>query len=427
MAALVRRGEVVRGAKIGPDFIDPTYHRLATNLPAYNLDPFLTGGAPGVRRSLARACQGATTVVIEGVMGLFDGTYLTPPGVNEDTELFPPTIPYASTAHVAALTRLPVVLVLDATAASSTLAAIAHGLSTYSSEIKICGLIINKVASPTHQSMISRALKHLGIPVLGYLPRAQDASLPSRHLGLVPVGEYKITALERLEILADMVKAHVDLDQLLNLVKVSPASPLAVLPTSSRSRRVAIATGKAFTFFYQENLDLLIEHGAEIIPFDPTSDEALPSSTDLLILGGGFPEEYLEEIGRNFAILSSIRDFANNGGRVWAECAGHLLLNQVLDDRELCAVLPGSGRMTKKLNLGYRKVLSASDNPLFSAGEEVGAHEFHYSQLDGEQDELHIEGFVGISNGGTSRAEMLSSYLHFHLGGLPQAPTRLLS
>lgn len=427
MAALVKRGEVVRGAKIGPDFIDPTYHHLATSLPAYNLDPFLTGGASGVRRSLERASRGASVLVVEGVMGLFDGTYLTPPSVNTDPEQPSPTIPYASTAHVAVLSGLPVVLVLDASAASSTIAAIAHGLSTYSRKIDVCGIIVNRVASPTHQRMISKALEPLEAPVLGYLPRVQDASLPSRHLGLIPALEHQLNALERIEILAEMMETYIDLDLLQKLANVSQTPSPPALPIPSSTRKVALASGKAFTFFYQENLDLLLEHGAEILPFDPTSDEALPPSTEVLILGGGFPEVYLEEIGRNCGILSSIRDFARNGGRIWAECAGHLLLNRILDDQKLCAVLPGHGTMTKKLKLGYRKVIATTDNPLFAASEEVGAHEFHYSQLNGEQDELQIEGFGGITHGGTSRAEMLSSYLHFHLAGLPGAPARLLS
>jgi len=281
LAAMTARGVRATGAKVGPDFIDPGYHRLACGRPGRNLDAFLSGPeliAPLFRHGSA----GAEVAVVEGVMGLYDGAS----GRGE----------LASTAHVAKLLAAPVVLVVDAAAMARSVAAIVHGYATFDPDVNVAGVILNRVGSAWHATLLREALEPLGIPVFGAIPRDAQIATPERHLGLVPAAERTRRARAAIDRLGDAVAEHCDLPALLALARTAPEmtgerwTPEPDADAPLPSARVAVAAGAAFSFHYEENLELLRAHGAELVGFDPLADEALPPRTGALLLVGGFPE-----------------------------------------------------------------------------------------------------------------------------------------
>ena len=289
IGALRARGLTVQGFKVGPDYIDPSHHALASGRPGRNLDAFLSGPeliAPLVRHGSA----GADIAVIEGVMGMFDGAS----GRGE----------LASTAHVAKLLDAPVVLVVDAAAMARSAAAVVHGFRTFDPDVDVAGVIFNKVGSDIHEQLLREALEGSGVPVLGALRRDERVVTPERHLGLVPVAERESAAREALDALAEAMARHADLDELVRLARAAPSvdgpawSPAAETQVAGGTR-VAIARGPAFSFHYQENLELIEAAGAELVPFDPIADEALPDGAGALILAGGFPEVFGEQLAAN--------------------------------------------------------------------------------------------------------------------------------
>src|SRR4051794_11634554 len=289
MAAL----ENVAPFKVGPDFIDPSYHALATGRPGRNLDAFLSG--PELIAPLFRhGARGADIAVIEGVMGLYDGAS----GRGE----------LASSAHVAKLLRAPVVLVVDAAAMARSVAAIVHGYRTFDPDVNVAGVILNRVGSEAHAALLREALD--GVRVFGALPRDAALEVPERHLGLVPVAERTARARAVIERLAAAVTTHCDLEGLVALARGAPELPgEAWSPGAAPARaRVAIARGPAFSFHYEENLELLRGAGAELAEFDPLADEALPAA-DALILAGGFPEVFGDELSANAPLRAQIAAF----------------------------------------------------------------------------------------------------------------------
>lgn len=280
LAALTARGITATGAKVGPDFIDPSYHALASGRPGRNLDAFLSGPeliAPLFRHGAA----GAEIAVVEGVMGLYDGAS----GRGE----------LASTAHVAKLLHAPVVLVVDAAAMARSVAAIVHGYASFDPEVHVAGVILNRVGSPWHATLLREALEPLGIPVLGALPRDAGVATPERHLGLVPVAEREAHASATIERLGAVVAEHCDLPGLMALARSAPDvpgpawSPEPDADAPLAHARIAVAAGPAFSFHYAENLELLRAHGAELVALDPLHDTELPLRTGALVLAGGFP------------------------------------------------------------------------------------------------------------------------------------------
>ena len=420
MAALSSKGFRVAPFKVGPDFIDPSYHTLATGRPGRNLDAFLT------RKDLvgplfAYGARGADIAVIEGVMGLFDGKS----GGGE----------FASTAHVAKLLNVPVLLVVDAGAMARSVAALVHGYATFDPELRVAGVILNRVGSPTHETMLREAIKPSGIPVLGVLRRDAKISTPDRHLGLVPAAERRSEAKRVLGVAGEKVSSSCDLKGLARLaasagpLHAEPWSPHTPEPETSMVR-VAVASGPAFSFVYEENLELLRGAGAETIVFDPTSDEALPEHTDALYLGGGFPETYAEALSENELLREEVRKFAGSGRPVAAECGGLLYLCRELDGKEMCGVLDAEARMTDRLTLGYREARSLADSPLAERDNSMRGHEFHYSAVEPQAGalpgaspawELSGRGEEGFVSGG-----VLASYLHTHWAATPEAPRRFV-
>jgi cobyrinic acid a,c-diamide synthase len=422
IGALRARGLRVQGFKVGPDYIDPSHHALASARPGRNLDAFLSGPeliAPLVRHG----SQGADIAVIEGVMGLFDGAS----GRGE----------LASTAHVAKLLQAPVLLVLDAAAMARSAAAIVHGYRTFDPDVNVAGVIFNRVGSDHHEQLLREAVAPLGVPVLGALRRDERIVTPERHLGLVPAGEREAGAREALGALAEAMGRYTDVEGIERIARGAPE--LAGASWSARSpdapaagARIALAGGPAFSFHYEENLELLRGAGAELLPFDPLSDEALPADAGALLLAGGFPEVYGAELEANGSLRTEVAAFAASGRPVLAECGGLLYLCAELDGHEMCGALPARARMTDRLALGYREASAASATPWLATGERVRGHEFHYTQVEPVQAsaEQELAAAWTLSARGSERAEgfarggVQASYLHVHWAAHPELAAR---
>jgi len=414
MAALRRRGMRVAPAKVGPDFIDPGYHALATGRAARNLDAWMCG-EDRIAPLAAKAAHVADLLVVEGVMGLFDGA-AEPAGA-------------ASTAHVARLLDAPVVLVVDASAMSGSVAALVHGFATFDPSVRIAGIVLNRVGSPAHEAMLRDALAPLGIPVLGAVARADELAWRDRHLGLVPVVEQRDTVTASLDRLAVEMAASCDLDAIVGVARaaprLAPRDPPTAHPTAAA--RVAVAGGPAFSFTYPDNLELLEQAGAELVAFDPRSDAALPGDVDAVYAGGGFPEVFVEELAANRPLLTDVRERVSRGLVVWAECGGLLWLSRSLDGHRLCGALAAAGRMSDRLTLGYRTARTASDTPVAPAGTELRGHEFHYSVLEPPGDALAMSGRNGATRAGYASPRLLASYLHLHLAADPHMAERFVA
>jgi cobyrinic acid a,c-diamide synthase len=416
IGALRRRGLRVQGFKVGPDYIDPSYHALASGRPGRNLDAFLSG--PELIAPLARhGARGADVAVVEGVMGLFDGAS----GRGE----------LASSGHVAKLLRAPVVLVLDATSMARSAAAVVHGYRTFDPEIDVAGVVFNKVGSDHHEELLRDAVAGLGLPVLGALRRDERVDAPERHLGLVPAGEREGRTRATLAALADAAERHVDLDGIAALARKAPALAGAAWSPESpepQRARIAIARGPAFSFHYRENLELLEAAGAELVPFDPLSDPDLPEGAGALLLAGGFPEAFGPELEANAPLRAAVAAFAESGRPVLAECGGLLFLCRDLDGRPMCAVLPASARMTGRLHLGYREAEAATATPWLDAGERVRGHEFHYSEVEPASGEpawmLRARGRERAD--GFAAGAVQASYLHVHWAAYPELARRFV-
>jgi cobyrinic acid a,c-diamide synthase len=390
MAALRRTGLEVSGHKVGPDYIDPGYHALATGRPGRNLDPHLVGEERIVPLLLRGAGAGgagigagrpADVAVIEGVMGLYDGH------IGGDG--------FASTAHVAALTGTPVVLVVDISHASRSIAAVVLGMASFDPAVRIAGVVLNKAGSVRHSDEVRRALAPLGIPVLGVLQRDDDVTAPSRHLGLVPAAE-RPEAARSLDHLAGKVAASIDLEAVMRIAREAP--PLAgeawsarVALGGDRAREVdddegrpliAVAGGRAFTFRYAETVELLEATGCSVVPFDPLSDEALPDTAGGIYLGGGFPEVHAADLAANEPMLRALRAATAAGTPTVAECAGLLYLCRTLDGVPMVGAVDADAAMAPRLTLAYRRSTAVADSVLATAGTEVTGHEFHRTAVN---------------------------------------------
>jgi cobyrinic acid a,c-diamide synthase len=417
MAALRARGLVVSGHKVGPDYIDPGYHALATGRAPRNLDPFLCGEdliAPLFRHGAA----GAQVAVIEGVMGLFDG-------VDPALELAPG---YGSTAHVAQLLGAPVVLVVDAARAGRSVAALAAGFAGFDPRTPVAGVILNQVASDRHERLLRDALAGTGLPVFGVIRRTEGIVTPSRHLGLIPAAERAAPAGQAVDRMGALIAASCDLDALLALAARAPARPgPAWEPLGEPDHSgpvVAVAGGAAFTFGYTEQAELLQAAGARVAPFDPLRDEDLPEGTAGLILGGGFPEMHATGLSANGRLRERVAALAARGAPVAAECAGLLYLARTLDDRPMCGVLDVRAAMTPKLTLGYREAVAVTDSVLARAGDVVRGHEFHRTAAVPAAGDQPAWRLGSRSFEGHVAGSVIASYLHTHWAGHPAAAAR---
>jgi cobyrinic acid a,c-diamide synthase len=454
MAALTRRGLSVSPHKVGPDYIDPGYHALATGRPGRNLDPWLTaeGLVPALFLHGARA---ADVAVVEGVMGLYDGVA----GGGD----------FASTAQVAGLLDAPVVLVVDAAATGRSVAAVVHGMRTFG-DVWIGGVILNRVGSDRHAEICHAAIEEVGLPVLGTVRRRDDVVTPSRHLGLIPAAERSAAAMEAVDRLAALVGESCDLDAILALARTAP--PLAAgawdparavqgdrsagrpahsaesappagstgpagsarpagssgsSPNGGTSRLrpvIAVAGGAAFTFGYAENAELLATAGAEVVRFDPLRDEILPDGTRGLVIGGGFPEMYAAELSANERLRTEIADLST--APIYAECAGLLYLTKSLDDAPMCGVLDATAAMTPRLTLGYRSAVAVSGSAFTSGGQRVRGHEFHRTIVTPAHGRRPAWQWSAHGPEGFVLGNRFASYLHLHWAGSPQLARRFV-
>ncbi|WP_129977553.1 cobyrinate a,c-diamide synthase [Rhodococcus sp. Q1] len=408
MAALRRAGHIVSGHKIGPDYIDPGYHSLATGRPGRNLDPHLVG-EDLVAPLFLHGAAGADIAVIEGVMGVYDGM------IGTDG--------YASTAHTAALLSAPVILVVDVSHASRSIAAIVHGMASYDRGTRIAGVILNKAGSRRHSDEVIRALEPTGIPVLGVLGRDDGITVPSRHLGLVPAEE-RGEATAQVDRLAAQIAEHIDLGEIVGIASMAPdLSATAWDPGSSAENGpvIAVAGGRAFTFRYTETEELLRAHGCRPVAFDPLRDERLPAGTAGIYLGGGFPEVHAADLAANAPLRAHLRDAIAAGVPTVAECAGLLYLGRDVDGHEMVGALDASARMTPRLTLGYRTAIAPQDTLLAPAGSRVTGHEFHRTVIDsGASPAWLLDGRPD----GVATATVHASYLHTHWAGHPELARR---
>ncbi|WP_319804683.1 cobyrinate a,c-diamide synthase [Nocardioides malaquae] len=412
MAALRARGLEVSGHKVGPDYIDPGYHALATGRPGRNLDPHLVG-EERITPLLLHGARGADVAVVEGVMGLHDGR------IGADG--------FASTAHVAKLTRTPVVLVVDIARMSRSVGAVVAGMAAYDAGVDVVGVILNRAGSARNVAEVERSLR---LPVLGVVPRDDTIASPSRHLGLVPAGE-RYESAEVVTRLGEQVGRHVDLDAVLELARRAPDLTDTAWDPTREVRRlegdspvVAVAGGRAFTFAYAETEELLRAAGCTVVPFDPLRDRALPDGTRALLLGGGFPEMHVQQLARNRALLDQVRDAVAAGLPTVAECAGLLYLLDDLDGASMAGVIPTGATMSRRLTLRYPEAIAAGDNLLTRAGERVPGHEFHRTTLTaparGWAPAWEVDGELI----GAATPTLHASYLHTHWAGHPTMAER---
>jgi cobyrinic acid a,c-diamide synthase len=413
-AALRAAGHRPATAKVGPDFIDPGYHALASGRPPRNLDAWLCGEA-AVAPLAARAAAGAGVLVVEGVMGLFDGA--------ADGRA-------STTADVARLLAAPVVLVVDAGAMAGSVAAVVHGFATLDPAVGVAGVILNRVGSDGHEIQLREALAPVGLPVLGALRRDDRLTWRDRHLGLVPVAERPDAVRRSLDALGAAVAERVDLAAVLALA--ASAAPVAAvppvpLPPPGPPVRVAVAGGPAFTFTYADTVDALAAGGAEVVPFDPLRDPALPDAVDGLVVGGGFPETFAAELAANRPLLADAAARVGGGLATWAECGGLLWLSRELDGHPMAGVVPATGRMSDRLTLGYRMATTAAPSPLGPAGTTFRGHEFHYSRTDPGGDALWLASRFGEGPEGFATPRLLATYVHHHPGGDPAAVAAFLA
>jgi len=372
LAALRRRGLRVQAAKAGPDYIDPVFHAAATGRQSFNLDSWAMH--PSLLDALvAETASHADMLVIEGVMGLFDGIEAKSRRTG-------------STADLAVRFCLPVLLVIDVSGQSQSAAALVRGFTTHDPEVKIGGVVLNRVGSERHRKLVDDAIAALGVPVLGSLPRDEMITLPERHLGLVQAGEHDDLD-QRLDHLATIAEIHLDLEAIARLA-VSPhlAETEQVTALSPPGSRIALAQDAAFTFVYPHILDGWRRAGAQIVPFSPLADEPPPEHCDACWLPGGYPELHVTELASADQFREGLARFAATRP-VHGECGGYMVLGEVLEDTDgISHPMTGLlGHATsfarRKLHLGYREAMLLADSPIGAAGLLLRGHEFHYAAL----------------------------------------------
>lgn len=423
IAALRRQGLVVQPFKCGPDYIDPSYHERAAGRPCRNLDAWMLGDSQLVA-GFSRACRDADIAVIEGVMGLFDGS-----NWHDDR---------ASTAQIAKLLDAPVILVVDIAGAARSAAAVVLGCQQLDPDLPLRGVVLNFAGSESHAKGCAEAIAGItGLPVLGWLPRDAGLQIPERHLGLVPGSEIR-DPRSLIAGIADAVAERFDLGAITETARTAgdlPETPV----TAAAARRdpgaerpiIAVARDDAFCFYYPENLELLMEAGADIEFFSPLQGEQPGTNAAGVYLGGGYPELHAAELASNTGLWQALKDLRLRDAPIYAECGGFMVLTEVLIDGEgrrwpMAGLIPGVARMTGKLAaLGYRHATASRSNLLTDGGDVLRGHEFRYSTwerdapIGGSEVAWQVRGTrtqAPSDSGGFVRGNLLASYLHIHFG-----------
>lgn len=421
VALLHQKGLSVQPFKVGPDYIDPGFHAKAAGRDSYNLDTWLVP-EERLAGTFAALSEGADISIIEGVMGLYDGGGK---GVS-------------STAQIAKILRAPVVLVVNCQSIGTSAAAIALGYKLYDPALNLAGVILNKLGSDKHEAMIREAMEEVEIPVFGALHRDLELKTPERHLGLTPVTE--IETKDLIAHMAEDASRWLDVDALLSAAKEAPALDIEEDRKEKQTKtvRIGVAQDPAFTFYYPTSLSALERRGAELVPFSPIHDSAVPD-VDGLVFGGGFPEMFLKELSGNEPMKASIRRAAASGMPIYAECGGLMYLCREIAGFEgetyaMAGLVPAVCRMQKKLQrVGYVTAKALRPSIVAETGDELRGHEFHFSTLEGDEDpfawayelrgtrqkESHLEGFA--------KDNVVASYLHMNFDGNPGAADRLIA
>jgi len=427
MGALKKNGYCVQAYKVGPDYIDPSYHEVATQRPSHNLDDWMMG-SEAVKWLFKETSRDCDIAIIEGVMGLFDG--------------FGTTNDEGSTAKIAKMLKAPVILVVDASSMARSVAAIIKGFQTLDEEIKIVGVILNRVASQNHLGILKEAIEFYNqIPVLGAILRNEKIHISERHLGLKTASEnaellQMMDELSRLTNINQENTIGINFEQILEIARQYSGDDIPVnfnlekIMIDAPSVRIAYAKDKAFQFYYQANLDYLKSLGVQLIPFNPTEDRKLPDNIHGLYFGGGFPEIYVQQLEENSSMRQAVREAIENGIPTYAECGGFMYLTQGIKTLEgkiykMVGVIPGLVEMTPKLvNFGYCENELLKDCFLGKQGERFRGHEFHYSCWDAEGTEsIHrvdkkrrqssrVEGYI--------HGNLMASYVHCHFLSYPK-------
>ncbi|MEB3339285.1 cobyrinate a,c-diamide synthase [Okeania sp.] len=498
----------VQSFKVGPDYIDPMFHQYVTGKPCRNLDPVLTSEVY-VQQCFGRNIQNVDFALVEGVMGLFDGVSFNPPlppferggkndgfprgGKNDGLERYNPPFDrggeddgfprggkndgwerynppfdrggendgfpsFASTAHISRLLNLPILLVLDCSRLSASVAAIAHGFVSFDPTINFAGLILNRVGSDRHLQLLENSLKSINLPILGVLRRHQNITIPDRHLGLVPTDEMPDLGI-LINDLADLAKTCFDWEKLLPFLKVKNEKYQQILSTNICSDKtiyppwsdinnsdkrkseilIGVARDRAFNFYYQDNLDILEELGAKIVFWSPLKDEKLPEEIKGLYFGGGFPEIFAQQLSENILVRNAVKKAIISGVPTYAECGGLMYLSEgIIDFKnnswEMVGILPTKAVMGKSLKLGYRQAITNINTPLLAENKQVYGHEFHRSELTETAsmsiykmwriDEKRLESQVTFD--GWKIYQIHASYLHLHWGNRLDIPKRFI-
>lgn len=409
IAGLRRRGLVVQPFKVGPDYLDPGLSSWAAGRPCRNLDAWMLP-PPHLLELFHRACRGAQVAIVEGVMGLFDGRS----GAGDE----------ASTAAVARMLGVPVLLVLDADRASRTVGAVALGLARADPRLEVVGAVLNRVVGEKHLEACREGLAAAGVLCLGHLVRREQLCLPERYLGLVSPTEVGPRPGLRREL--EVAAAGLDLDLLLRLARPAvPATGERLFPERQQPTvaRIALALDRAFHFYYRDSLELLEAWGAELVPFSPLESPALPPGVGGVYLGGGYPELFAAELASNTSLIRSLRSAHRRGALIYAECGGAMYAARTIEDSQgrrhrMAGLWPATVTLRRRrLSLGYRLVRGCP--PSFLAGLELPAHEFHYSQLRGRRPSAQPAWLVLDQQGrpeGHAGPRLAASYIHLHLG-----------
>lgn len=418
---LARQGHRVAALKCGPDYLDPTFHRRMAGAQTGNLDLFFCDEAR-VRELLARDCEDADVAVVEGVMGYYDGI------LGGGTK--------ASSYDVARATGTPCILVLNVRGASMSLAATVHGFQTFREPSQVAGVILNQCSKMLYASLKPLIEEECGVPCLGYVPADERFGLESRHLGLVDADEVADLA-ERVDALADALAESLDLEAILALAASAPAieeGSFRPAPVTDAAPVVAVARDAAFSFYYSENLRLLGDLGAVVVPFSPLADEALPEGACALYLGGGYPELHARELAGNGAMRRAVQDAVASGLPTIAECGGFMYLQRTLADPdgrpwEMVGALDGACANEGKLrHFGYVDLTPRADGLIARAGETLRAHEFHYwhSTDEGTAFEASKPGRNRRWDAAVSTPSLYAGYPHMYWPGDPAPAERLV-
>ncbi|MBE9186050.1 cobyrinate a,c-diamide synthase [Microcoleus sp. LEGE 07076] len=468
LAYLIRRGLNVQSFKVGPDYIDPMFHAFVTGRPCRNLDAILTSESY-VQNCFYRHVQDVDCALVEGVMGLFDGVnqrkkstlpYRSQGGKEAGKEQHNYDFSFASTAHVASLLNLPVLLTIDCSRLSGSVAAIAHGFRSFDKNLNFAGLVLNRVASDRHLQLLTDALEPLNLPILGVLRRDEAVTIPDRHLGLIPAEELPNLSAA-IDKLADLAAVAFDWEKLLPMLAATCDEggegseqllgrySLPYLSVTKKNDhvnslgkqfgvRIAVARDRAFNFYYQDNLDLLEELGAELVFWSPVDDALFPDNVQGLYFGGGFPEVFAKELSGNVLIREAVKSAIVAGMPTYAECGGLMYLCDSIVDFDGnswqgVGVVKSTAAMGKRLTLGYRETVAVRDSCVLVALDEVWGHEFHRSHLTVEPTNPVYHSWRYGSRGEVEQVgegwgvyQVHASYLHLHWGARPDIPRRFL-